>query len=115
MFGELNQCTIQLLSRKGGSEIIPTRIKHAYFSVRCTTQQCPHAAKCKQLLINKFQVSQKMVSFSEPSVNQALAAGFKMCKAFQDRLSFLNRHMVVWIGWDSSISQIYLTAGHLVF
>ena len=29
MFGELNQCTIQLLSRKGGSEIIPTRIKHA--------------------------------------------------------------------------------------
>ena len=53
MFGELNQCTIQLLSRKGGSEIIPTRIKHAYFSARCTTQQCPHAAKCKQLLINK--------------------------------------------------------------
>ena len=108
MFGELNQCTIQLLSRKGGSEIIPTRIKHAYFSVRCTTQQCPHAAKCKQLLTNKFQVSQNMVSFSEPSVNQA----------FQDRLSFLNRHMAVWIGWDSSISQIYekyLTAGHLVF
>ena len=72
MFGELNQYTIQLLSRKGGSEIIPTRIKHAYFSVRCTTQQCPHAAKCKQLLKNEFQVSQNMVSFSEPSVNQAL-------------------------------------------
>ena len=31
MFGEQNQYTIQLLSRKGGSEIIPTRIKHAYF------------------------------------------------------------------------------------
>ena len=72
MFGELNQYTTQLLSRKGGSEIIPTRIKQAYFSVRCTTQQCPHAAKCKQLLINKFRVSQNMVSFSEPSVNQAL-------------------------------------------
>ena len=51
MFGELNKCTIQLLSRKGGSEIIPSGIKHA--SVRCTTQQRPHAAKCKQL-VDKF-------------------------------------------------------------
>ena len=33
MFGELNQCTIQLLSRKGGSEIIPTRIKHGYLRI----------------------------------------------------------------------------------
>ena len=39
-------------------------------------------------------------------------------KAFQDRLTFLNRHMIVWIGWDSQISQIYRkyrTSGHLVF
>ena len=75
MFGELNQCTIQLLSRKGGSEIIPTRIKHAYFSVQCTTQQCPHAAKCKQLLINKFQVSQNMVSFSVACVAGVIGEG----------------------------------------
>ena len=39
--------------------------------------------------------SQNMVSlFSEPSV-------LKLYKAFQDRLTFLHRHMVVWIGWDS--------------
>ena len=42
-----------------------------------------------------------------PTTQRKPSAGFKMYKAFQDRLSFLNRHMVVWIGWDSSISQIY--------
>jgi len=42
----------------------------------------------------------------------------KLYKAFQDHLNFLNRHMIVWIGWNSSFSQIYYkcrTAGHLVF
>ena len=39
-------------------------------------------------------------------------------KAFQDRLTFLNRHMIVWFSWICSICEIYWkdrTAGHLVF
>ena len=28
-------------------------------------------------------------------------ARLEIYKAFQDRLTFLNRHMIVWIGWDS--------------
>ena len=39
-------------------------------------------------------------------------------KAFQDRLTFLNRHIIVWFSWICSICEIYWkdrTAGHLVF
>ena len=39
-------------------------------------------------------------------------------KAFQDRLTFLNRHMIVLFSWICSICEIYWkdrTAGHLVF
>ena len=28
-------------------------------------------------------------------------AKLEIYKVFQDRLTFLNRHMIVWIGWDS--------------
>ena len=65
MFGELNQCTIQLLSRKGGSEIIPTRIKHAYFSVRCTTQQWRsyHKVKLVFLCLNSLAPSYFLAFF----------------------------------------------------
>ncbi|CAH3107824.1 unnamed protein product, partial [Porites lobata] len=45
------------------------------------------------------KVSQNMVSSSEPSVNQTL--NLRSINSFQDRLTFLNRHTVVWIGWDS--------------
>ena len=65
-----------------------------------------------------------MVSFSEPSENQTLDWLFfinhilEIYKAFQDRLTFLNRHMIVWVSWIFSICEIYWkgrTAGHLVF
>ena len=57
-----------------------------------------------------------MVSFSEHSVNQTL--NLTSIEVFQDRLTFLNRHMLVQIRWFFSICQIYWeyrTAGHLVF
>ena len=43
--------------------------------------------------------AEKSSKFSEPSVNQTLR--LEICKAFQDRLTFYNRHMIVWIGRDS--------------
>ena len=45
-------------------------------------------------------------------------ARLEIYKAFQDRLTFLNRHMIVWFSWICSICEIYWkdrTAGHLVF
>ena len=60
-------------------------------------------------------VTQNMVSFSEPSESNAK---HEIYRAFQDRLTFLNRHMIVWLGWDPWISQIYWkcrTANYLVF
>ena len=39
-----------------------------------------------------------MVSFSELSVSQRLNL---RSIVFQDRLTFLHRHMTVWVGWDS--------------
>ena len=53
------------------------------------------------------------------TVNQANAI-LEISEAFQDRLTFRDRHMIVLVGWDSSIlSQIYwkyrTAAGYLVF
>ena len=45
-------------------------------------------------------------------------AKLEIYKAFQDRLTFLNRHMIVKIRWIFSICQIYSEyriAGHLLF
>ena len=42
----------------------------------------------------KFQVSVNMVSFSEPSVNQTGPNAKLDYRAFQDRLTFLNRRMI---------------------
>ena len=42
----------------------------------------------------------------------------EICKALQDRLTFLNRHMIVQISWNLRFCEIYWeyrTAGHLVF
>ena len=30
-----------------------------------------------------------------------LNAKLEIYEAFQDRLTFLNQHMIVWVGWDS--------------
>ena len=65
--------------------------------------------------ISPCLVSQNMVSFSEPSESNTK---LEIYKAFQDRLTFLNRHMIVWLGWDPWISQIYWkcqTASYFVF
>ena len=57
-----------------------------------------------------------MVSFSGPSLDHFKAFfTLEIYKVFQDRLTFLNRHMVVWFGWIFSICEIYgeyRTAGH---
>ena len=45
-------------------------------------------------------------------------AVLEIYKAFEDRLTFLNRHMIVWFSWIFSICETYWkgrTAGHLVF
>ena len=46
----------------------------------------------------KLQVSLNMVVFWAQGKSNAR---LEICKAFQDRLTFLNRHMIVWIGRDS--------------
>ena len=48
----------------------------------------------RQLSRKKVLSAKHMVSFSEH-------AKLEIYKAFQDRLTFLTRHMIVWIGWDS--------------
>ena len=57
----------------------------------------------------KFPVSQNMVSSSEPSVNHRL----EIYKAFQDRLTFLNRHDN--LEFFDFVKFTYGTAGDLVF
>ena len=45
-------------------------------------------------------------------------AVLEIYKAFRDRLTFLNRQVIVWCSWIISICEIYWkerTAGHLVF
>ena len=58
------------------------------------------------------------VFWAQYEPNAILDWSINRYKAFQDRLTFLNRHMIVWFSWIFSICEIYWkgrTAGHLVF
>ena len=51
----------------------------------------------KHFIDLKFSVWFTLCSENETKPNTRL----EMYKAFQDRLTFLNGHLIVWIGWDS--------------
>ena len=58
------------------------------------------------------------VFWAQYEPNAILDWSINRYKVFQDRLTFLNRHMIVWFSWIFSICETYWkgrTAGHLVF
>ena len=72
------------------------------------------SSKChKTVEVSHDEANMRETSVSRESVNQTLEY-----KAFQDYLTFVNRHMIVWFSKISPICQIYWTertVGHLVF